>query len=265
MLVGLAVVVGTAAYASSACVLSFRVIARLDIKGANLIKGVQMEGLRVIGKPAAFARKYAEEGADEILYLDTVASLYGRNNLTEIIEEASDGVFVPITCAGGVRTVGDVQRLLDAGADKVAINSAAIREPALIRRCADRYGSQAIVVSIEAKRVNGGWEAYTDCGRERTGKEVKQWAEEAVALGAGEILLTSVDRDGTRRGPDLELAESLDLPVPVVLSGGIAAPEDAKRASKVADALAIGCALHYWNTTIFDVKSALSSVGVPIR
>ena len=245
--------------------LSFRVIARLDIKGPNLIKGVRMEGLRVIGKPAEYARKYAEEGADEILYLDTVASLYGRNNLTEIIEEASDGVFIPITCAGGIRSVGDVQRLLDAGADKVAINSAAIREPALIRRCADRYGSQAIVVSIEAKRVNGSWEAYTDCGRERTGREVQAWAAEAVALGAGEILLTSVDRDGTRKGPDLALAESLRLPVPVVLSGGIAAPEDAKLASKVADALAIGCALHYGNTTIPAVKSALAQSGLPVR
>ena len=242
-----------------------RLIARLDIKGPNLIKGVRMEGLRVIGKPAEYARKYAEEGADEILYLDTVASLYGRNNLTEIIEEASDGVFIPITCAGGIRSVGDVQRLLDAGADKVAINSAAIREPALIRRCADRYGSQAIVVSIEAKRVNGAWEAYTDCGRERTGREVQAWAAEAVALGAGEILLTSVDRDGTRKGPDLALAESLDLPVPVVLSGGIAAPEDARQAAKVADALAIGCALHYGNTTIPAVKSALAQSGLAVR
>jgi len=226
---------------------------------------MMVSDLRVIGKPAEFARKYAEEGADEILYLDTVASLYGRNNLTEIIEEASDGVFIPITCAGGVREVEDVQRLLDAGADKVAINSAAIREPALIRRCADRYGSQAIVVSIEAKRVNGGWEAYTDCGRDRTGREVKEWAQEAVSLGAGEILLTSVDRDGTRKGPDLDLAKSLQLPVPVVLCGGIGVPEHALEASKVSDAVAIGCALHYGNTTITAVKSALAQSGLAIR
>lgn len=248
--------------------LAFRVIARLDVKGANVIKGIQFEGLRVLGKPAAFARKYAAEGADEILYLDTVASLYGRANLTAIIEEASDGVFVPITAGGGVRSVDDVRSLLAAGADKVALNTAAIGEPRLIARCADRVGSQAIVCSIEAKKQgSGAWEAFTDQGRERTGKCAVTWACEAAELGAGEILLTAIDRDGTRRGADVALAAAIRPRVgcPVVLAGGIGNPRDACEAAEVADGVVIGAALHYGGTSIAAVKAALAGAGRTVR
>jgi cyclase len=177
-----------------------RIIARLDIKGPNVVKGIHMEGLRVIGKPEELANAYAEAGADELLYIDTVASLYGRNQLAALLSRTVEDVFIPITVGGGVKSRADVKRLLDAGADKVAINTAAIRDPALIRECADHYGAQAVVVSIEAKRQPlGGWECYTDNGREKTGKDVLLWAEEAISLGAGEILLTSIDQEGTRQ------------------------------------------------------------------
>lgn len=248
--------------------LAFRVIARLDVKGPNVIKGVQMEGLRVLGKPSDFARRYAEQGADELLYLDTVASLYARSNLTEIIEKAADGVFVPITVGGGVRTVDDVRRLLVAGADKVALNTAAIADPALVRRAADRVGSQAIVVSIEAKRTGTAtWEAFTDQGRQRTGRDALEWAEEAARLGAGEILLTSIDRDGTQKGPECELAGAIRARVacPVVLAGGIASAEHAVSAAQSADAIVLGAGLHYGRTSIPAIKTALASAGQVVR
>lgn len=249
--------------------LAFRVIARLDIKGPNLIKGVQMEGLRVLGNPAEFARRYADEGADELLYLDTVASLYGRGHILEIVERTSDDVFVPITVGGGVRSVGDIRRLLAAGADKVAINTAALANPELLREAADTVGCQAIVVSIEAKRsgVNGSlwWECYTDQGRNRTGRDAVRWAELAAELGAGEILLTSIDRDGTRRGADLELARQIVVDVPVILAGGIGTPEHATLAAGTADAIALGSALHYGKTSLGAVKRALEASGKTVR
>ena len=245
--------------------LAFRVIARLDVKGPHLIKGVQMEGLRKLGDPAEFARRYAEEGADEILYLDAVASLYGRGNILSIIEHTADEVFIPITVGGWVRSIEDIRRLLRAGADKVAINTAGIQDPQFLRRAADTVGSQAIVCSIEAKRVNGSWEAYTDGGRCPTGRDARAWAEEAAELGAGEILLTSVDCDGTARGAEKGLAEALEVPVPVVLSGGIATPEQAQVAAWEADAIALGAGLHYGRTTIQAVKGALRAAGKCIR
>lgn len=224
-----------------------RLIARLDIKGPNVVKGIQFEGLRVVGNPAQLARKYAEEGAHELLYLDSVASLYGRNQLEGLLTRTTDEVFVPVTVGGGIKSIGDMDRLLRAGADSIAINTAAIKDPDFIRRAADHYGNQAIVVSIEAKRTRGGWECYTDCGREKTGKCVIQWAEEAERLGAGEIFLTSIDQDGTMRGPDLELIKSLaHLGVPLAYGGGIRGQEDIKAAQAAgANAVAIGAALHY--------------------
>jgi len=246
-------------------VLSFRVIARLDVKGPNLIKGYQFEGLRVLGDPATFARRYADEGADEILYLDTVASLYGRSNIVEILEATTAGVFVPITVGGGVRSEADVRALLNAGADKVALNTAAIADPQLISRCAGRFGSQAIVVSIEAKRNGNGWEAYTDQGRNRTGIDARAWAAQAVALGAGEILLTSIDRDGTGKGPDIGLALGLDLDVPIVLAGGITSADHAIGAARVADAIAVGHALHCGKASIGGLKSAMGEAGIEMR
>ena len=245
--------------------LSFRVIARLDIKGNRVIKGYQMEGLRVLGKPQDFAKRYADAGADELLYIDTVASLYGRNQLESLIEETSEEVFIPLTVGGGVQTVDDAKRLLRLGADKISLNTAAVRCPDLISRIADCAGSQAVVVSIEAKRVNGHWEAYTDCGREKSGKDAVEWAYEAERLGAGEILLTSIDRDGTQKGADLDLASKIKVGIPVVLAGGIGTPNQATQAAGVSDAIAIGSALHYGKTTIPKIKEALQQAGKIVR
>jgi imidazole glycerol-phosphate synthase subunit HisF len=238
-----------------------RLIARLDIKGPNVVKGIQMEGLRVVGKPADLAKKYAQAGAHEILYIDTVATLYGRNQLGDLLEETCEEVFIPITVGGGVKSVVEAKTLLRAGADKVALNSAAIRRPDLLKEFAEVCGAQAVVVSIEAKRTQTGWEAYTDNGRERTGKDAIQWAHEAVELGAGEILITSIDQDGTKRGFDLQLISALkDLPVPVTASGGMGCVEHAQEALNAgADALAIASLLHYNKITFDDLKCLRST------
>lgn len=246
-----------------------RLIARLDIKGPSVVKGVQFEGLRVVGKPAQLAKQYAEAGADELLYIDTVATLYGRNQLAGLLEKTTDDVFVPITVGGGIKSSGDVRLLFNAGADKVAINTAAIRTPGLVSEIASSYGSQAIVVSIEAKRTPTGWEAYTDNGRERTGKDAVAWAEEAVRLGAGEILITSIDQDGTRKGFDLPLISALrGLPVPVTASGGMGCLAHIKQALNAgADAVAMASALHYGKVSfkemheMFHVKQSTHSVS----
>ena len=235
---------------------SYRIIARLDIKGPNLIKGIQFEGLRVLGKPGEFARKYADDGADELLYIDTVASLYGRNHLGRLIEESSRDIFIPFAVGGGIRSCGDIRPILESGADKIAVNSAAVLRPSLISEISDRAGSQCLMVSIEAKRVNGGWEAYTHCGRNPSGRDAVKWAREAVSLGAGEILITSIDRDGTRRGPDLELLKAIDVDVPVIYSGGIRL-EDVREVSEHSQGMAIGASLHYGDCTISQVKDAL--------
>lgn len=233
-----------------------RIIPRLDIKGANVVKGVQMEGLRIVGKPAELAYRYAQD-ADELLYIDTVATLYGRNQLAGLLDETCERVFVPITVGGGVRSLADIRALLRAGADKVAINTAAIARHALIEEAAGAVGSQAIVISIEAKRTADGWEAYTDNGRERTGRDAVSWAREAVRLGAGEILLTSIDRDGTRKGFDAELLAAVaDLPVPVTICGGMGRVEDLESV-RLADGVAMASVLHYGALTIADVRRAL--------
>jgi len=244
--------------------LAYRVIARLDIKGENLIKGIQFEGLRVIGNPAVFAKKYADEGADELLYIDTVASLYGRSQLESIIEETSRETFIPFVAGGGIKSYGDVRAILAAGADKVAINSAAILRPSIITEISERTGTQCVVVSVEAKRVNGGWEAHTDCGRNPSGKDAVKWAHEAVALGAGEILVTSIDRDGARKGPDIDLLKAIKADVPVIYSGGIRL-QDVYQIAEFSDGMAIGASLHYGNCTISQVKDELRKSGKEIR
>ena len=244
-----------------------RIIPRLDIKGANLIKGIHLEGLRVVGDPQVYARRYYEEGADELLYMDIVASLYGRNNLTEIVRRAAQDVFVPMTVAGGIRSVDDVKELLRVGADKIAINTAAVKRPELIRDVSRRFGSQCMVLSIEAKQVSEGrWEVYTDNGRERTGMDVVSWAIRATELGAGEILVTSVDREGTRKGFDVALmrAVSAAVSVPVIASGGMGAVEhmlDVISAAHV-DAIAVADMLHYGRVRVEDLKSALTGAGI---
>jgi imidazole glycerol-phosphate synthase subunit HisF len=247
-----------------------RLIPRLDIKGPNLIKGIHLEGLRVIGDPQEHARRYYEEGADELLYVDVVASLYGRNSLHEIVRSAARDVFVPLTVAGGIRSVDDVRDMLRSGADKIAINTAATKRPELIREVARKFGSQCMVLSIEAKRVAPGrWEAYTDNGRERTGLDVVAWARQGVALGAGEILLTSIDREGTREGYDLELlaAVSRVVPVPLIASGGMGQPTDAARAviEGEADAVAMADALHYRRHSLAEIRSATREAGLHVR
>lgn len=200
-----------------------RVIPRLDVKGPNLVKGVHLEGLRVLGKPEDFASKYYQEGADELIYMDVVASLYGRQNLLEIVKKAAQQIFIPLTAGGGIRTIEDIRNLLRAGADKVAINTAAIGNPLFIKEAANIFGSQCVVVSIEAKhREHGKYEALTDNGREKTGRDVLEWVRQVVDLGAGEILITSIDREGTGKGYDVELVRKISesVPVPVIACGG---------------------------------------------
>lgn len=205
----------------------FRVIPRLDIKGPNLVKGVHLEGLRVLGRPEYFAFTYAVEGADELLYMDVVASLYGRNSLTSVIERTAREIFIPLTVGGGLRSIDDIRTVLRAGADKVAINTAAIRNPAFVKEAARRFGSSTIVVSIEAmRRANGQYECYTDNGRERTGLDAFSWAQQVAELGAGEILVTSIDNEGTGKGFDIELTRRIaaTVPVPVIAAGGASSP-----------------------------------------
>lgn len=247
-----------------------RLIARLDIKGPNLIKGIHLEGLRVMGDPQEFARRYYEQGADELLYVDVVASLYGRNSLHHIVERAARDVFVPLTVTGGIRSVDDVRDMLRAGADKIGINTAATKRPELIREVARKFGSQCMVLSIEAKHIGPGkWEVYTDNGREKTGLDVVEWAQRGVELGAGEILLTSIDREGTREGFDTELiaAVSNSVPVPVIASGGMGRPEHVGSAVRdgAADAVAMADILHYGRATVAEIRAAARSAGLNVR
>jgi len=246
-----------------------RIIARLDIKGPNLIKGVHLEGLRVIGDPQTFATRYYESGADELLYIDIVASLYGRNSLADIVARAAQNVFIPMTVGGGLRSVEDVREILRAGADKVAINTAAVARPELISEVAMRFGSQCMVLGIEAKRLTEGkWEAYTDNGRERTGLDVIEWSRKAYELGAGEILLTSVDQEGTRRGFDTELIAQVTkaVPIPVIASGGMGSTEHMIDAFESgADAIAMADILHYGRMTLPDIRSAAIRAGLRVR
>jgi imidazole glycerol-phosphate synthase subunit HisF len=200
-----------------------RIIPRLDIKGPNLVKGVHLEGLRVLGKPERFAKYYYENGADELIYLDVVASLYGRNSLLEIVKATSKEIFIPLTVGGGLRTLDDITLVLRAGADKVSLNTAAMNNPELIRNAAMKFGSSTIVVSIEAiKKADGSYEAYTDNGRERTGVNALEWAKQVAELGAGEIMLTSIDQEGTGKGFDLELTSMVteSVLIPVIACGG---------------------------------------------
>ncbi len=247
-----------------------RLIPRLDIKGPNLIKGINLEGLRVIGDPQAFARRYYDEGADELLYVDVVASLYGRNSLHDIVKRTVQDVFVPLTVTGGLRSVDDVKDMLRAGADKVGINTAATKRPELIREVARKFGSQCMVLSIEAKRTAPDrWEAYTDNGREPTGLDVVEWAKLGVELGAGEILLTSIDKEGTREGFDTALIAAVAgaVSVPVIASGGMGLPGDVAKAVRVghADAVAMADILHYQRATLADIRAAACGAGLSVR
>lgn len=249
--------------------LNKRIIGRLDIKGPNLIKGIRLEGLRVIGDPSKFAQRYYESGIDELIYMDIVASLYNRNSLTDIVEYTANNIFIPMTVGGGIRTVEDATKILRAGADKVAINTAAIARSELVSDLADRFGSQCVVVSIEAKHNGSFWEAYTDNGREKTGLEVIEWAKQVETLGAGEILLTSVDNEGLRKGFANELiAEvSSELKIPIIASGGFGKVEHLKECfdEGKADAIAIADGFHYGRFSVPEIKTAAKFFGIQVR
>ncbi|MBP6754786.1 MAG: imidazole glycerol phosphate synthase subunit HisF [Bacteroidia bacterium] len=227
-----------------------RIIPRLDIKGPNLVKGIHLEGLRVLGKPSDFAKYYYEQGADELMFMDVVASLYERNSLHDIISETAKSIFIPITVGGGIRNLNDIKSMLRIGADKVSINTAAIKRPEFIREASEEFGSSTIVVSIEAiKNSDGKYYAFTDNGREYTGIEVVEWAKKAQLLGAGEIVITSVDREGTGKGIDLDLTKSIfeSVSIPIIAHGGVGCVDDVKSAleTESIDSIAIGSSLHY--------------------
>lgn len=246
-----------------------RIIARLDVKAPNLVKGIQFEGLRKLGNPNDFAKKYYEQGIDEIYYEDIVASLYERNSLLGIIQQATRDIFVPITVGGGLRTIEDVTAVLQAGADKVAINTAAIKDPSLVSNVSKRFGSQCMVLSVQAKKNNSGWEAYYDNGREHSGLDAIEWAKKGEAAGAGEILLTSVDMEGTSKGFDLELLEAVtsQVDIPVIASGGMGTLNDFSEAVCTAntDAVAIASVLHYGKINIQDIRRYAAEQGIPVR
>ena len=230
--------------------MNIRIIPKLDIKGPNLVKGIHFEGLRVLGKPEDFARFYYENGADELFYMDAVASLYGRNSLLEIVQKAAKEIFIPLTVGGGLRSVEDIREVLRAGADKVSLNTAAIARPELIREASRAFGSSTVVVSIEAiKMPDGNYEAYVDYGRQGTGVNVFEWAIRAVELGAGELVVTSINNEGTGQGFDLELTRRISesVPVPVIASGGAGRLSDVKAVITEgrADAVALASILHY--------------------
>jgi cyclase len=257
-------------YRLSIILSNLRLIARLDIKGPNLIKGIHLEGLRVMGSPNEFAINYYNQGADELIYMDVVASLYGRNHLGGIIKDAAKDIFIPMTVGGGIRSIEDVREILRSGADKVAINTAAVAKPTIITDIARQFGSQCMVLSIEAKKVEGDhWEVYTDNGRERTGLDVVDWAKFSVANGAGEILLTSVDREGTRNGFDIELVKAVSsaVNVPVIASGGMGKPEDLLSvvSESGADAVAMADILHYKRAQIGDIRAVAEAAGLGVR
>ena len=256
--------------ATIVCAPTIRVIARLDIKGPNLVKGIHLEGLRVVGKPHEFAARYYREGADELVYMDIVASLYGRNSLVEIVAQTAREIFIPITVGGGVRSLEDIVTLLRAGADKVAVNTAAIKRPEFIREASRAFGSQCIVLSIEAKRQpDGRWEAYTDNGRERSGIDALAWARQGAELGAGEILVTSIDQEGTKRGFDHELTSRIaqSVGIPVIACGGAGKVSDFPDAVRLgrADAVCAANVFHYGVCSIASVKAALAGQGIPVR
>jgi cyclase len=250
--------------------LAKRVIPCLDVDAGRVVKGTRFVDLRDAGDPVELAARYDREGADELVFLDITATVEGRNATLEVIARTAEQVFIPLTVGGGVRSEDDVRALLRAGADKVAINTAAVREPDLLTRCADRFGTQCIVIAIDAKRRDGGFEVFVDAGRTPTGLDAVAWAEEAtVRRGAGEVLLTSMDRDGTGEGYDLELLRAVAdaVPVPVVASGGAGALEHFAQALTEgrADAVLAASRFHFEQLTIAMVKEHLASLGIPVR
>ena len=239
-----------------------RIIPRLDIKGPNLVKGIHLEGLRVLGKPEEFAKFYYENGADELLLQDVVASLFERNSLDNIISKIAQEIFIPLTVGGGLRTIEDIQRVLRYGADKVAINTAAIKNPNFIKEAANKFGSSTIVVSIEAIKENDGrYLAYVDNGRDFTGVDVFEWSKKVEEFGAGEIILTSVDKDGTGEGFDSELIKTVvdSVSIPVIAHGGAGKKEDVVSMIQTTDAHSVANASIFHYNFVSKNKSKFAS------
>jgi len=253
--------------------LTKRIIPCLDVKGGRVVKGTSFVELRDAGDPVELARFYYEQGADELAFLDITATPEGRDTMVDVVERISEQVFMPLTVGGGLRSIADMRRILMAGADKISINTAAVLNPALIREGADKFGSQCIVVAIDAKRVGSGeqpkWEVYIYSGRKPTSLDALVWARQVVELGAGEILLTSMDADGHRAGYDIELTRAVSeaVSVPVIASGGAGTLEDLHQAlvSGKADAILAASIFHYSIYSIRETKEYLAKQGIPIR
>jgi len=249
--------------------LAKRIIPCLDVNAGRVVKGVNFVALRDAGDPVEIARRYDQQGADEVTFLDITASSDARDLILPMIEAVADQVFIPLTVGGGVRTVEDVRRLLNAGADKISINTAAIQQPRLIQDCSEKFGAQCIVVAIDAKRVDQRWEVFTHGGRNPTGLDAIDWAQKVAALGAGEILLTSMDRDGTRQGFDLALTKAVSraVSIPVIASGGVGSLEHLLEGvtEGEADAVLAASIFHFGEHTIGEAKQYLADRGVCVR
>lgn len=252
--------------------LAKRIIPCLDVTNGRVVKGINFVALRDAGDPVEIARRYGEQGADELTFLDITASSDGRDLILPIIEAVASEVFIPLTVGGGVRAVEDVRRLLNAGADKVGINTSAVTNPRLVGDAAQKYGSQCIVVAIDAKRDaerDGRWQVYTHGGRTATGLDAVEWAQRMAALGAGEILLTSMDRDGTRSGFDLVLTRAVSdaVGIPVIASGGVGSLQDLADGIQQghADAVLAASIFHYGQHTVQEAKRFMAGMGIPMR
>ncbi len=252
----------------------FRLLPRLDIKGEHLIKGVNLEGLRKIGSPREFAINYYNTGADEILIMDCVASLYDRQNIYKIINEISREIFIPITVGGGIRNLEQATNLFLNGADKIAVNTAVTKNPKLISDLALKFGSSNIVLSIEAKKKSNSWEAFANSGRDHTGLDIFEWAKKGIELGIGEILLTSIDQEGTRKGFDVELIEKFsnflnknNTSIPIIVFGGMGKLDDLNKIYKIEniDSVAVADLLHYKRNSSEDIKNQANKIGFEIR
>jgi len=249
--------------------LAKRIIPCLDVTSGRVVKGVNFLGLRDAGDPVEVARRYDEQGADELCFLDITASSDERGMILNVISAVAEQVFIPLTVGGGVRSVDDVRALLNAGADKVSINTAAVQNPELVRAASAKVGSQCIVVAIDAKRTDGRWEVFTHGGRRATGMDALEWASRVQALGAGEILLTSMDRDGTRNGYDVDLTRAISdgVEIPVIASGGVGGLAHLAQGilQGHADAVLAASIFHYGEYTVGQAKDFLAQQGIEVR
>lgn len=249
--------------------LTKRIIPCLDVKDGNVVKGIHFLGLKEVGNPVALAKKYYLDGADELVFLDISATVEKRKTMVEVVKKVAKEIFIPFTVGGGIQTVEDVRAMLMAGADKVSLNSAAIRNPSLIKEASERFGNQCVVLAVDAKRRkdNAGWNVYIEGGRKDTGIDCMEWIQKGVSLGAGEILLTSMDADGTKDGFDIELYKAVSkiVNVPVIASGGCGKMEDFVDALQVSDAALAASIFHYDETSVQNVKKYLKEKGVAVR